>query len=502
MLDSRLIDHLITIYLKAGIKNLESTAYKRPFIVGEIETMLDSDKLLNWNPSLDLLEGFSDFSSFRVEQLRERIKAKDDDAVEFYTDQLIKVAKNKYDIKLDSKSKIELGLRVLHCEKQLNEINGAINRGELSGLELLKEKVDRSKAYFDLKTVIDKYSEWFNVNKTTIKPGTRDDMVVECATLLEIFGNISIDTFNTVDSITFLKKTLLKFPKNRVQRYGSSKARHISEIIKSESNYKNIAPKTANEYIKRAKNLVDHAIKNEMHEKSNKWIDELFKGDDSEGAKRQAYDDDISRLINALCTQDLWKYNPPKPERFWIILIALFHGLRLSNITGLNKCDIILTNLDIWVFRVRFGKTQNTIKDYPIHDCLILLGFLEWIEKLDRSYLFQDSSDQISKWWNRINRDREGNVLYGGFEYSHITTDPSKCLYSLRHHYAGEVYDATQDYKGTAEALGHSMTGKVTNGYIGKIRLKAHKELIDKLQFTVDLNGLEARAKELFNFNA
>ncbi len=141
------------------------------------------------------------------------------------------------------------------------------------------------------------------------------------------------------------------------------------------------------------------------------------------------------------------------------------------------------------------------MKDYPIHDCLLLLGFLEWVEHLGRQRLFQDSSRQISAWWNRVDKDKQGNVKHSGFEHAHITQDPTKCLYSLRHYYAGEVYDASQDYKATAEALGHSLSGKVTNGYIGKIRLKSHKELIDKLQFDVDLDRLEEKAQELFSVN-
>jgi len=75
-----------------------------------------------------------------------------------------------------------------------------------------------------------------------------------------------------------------------------------------------------------------------MLDKANKWNNETFSVELAEEDKRQAYDDsDIARLVDALCTQELWHYKPPKPERFWVVLIALFHGLRLSNITGLSK---------------------------------------------------------------------------------------------------------------------------------------------------------------------
>jgi len=273
----------------------------------------------------------------------ERIKSKSTSLIEPWLQQLVTVAKDKYGVKLCGADKQELGLRLLQIERQLHETDSAVGHGDLTSLELLQEKVQRSRSFFGLKTVMGKYQEWYGTAKPDVKPGTRDDMLVECATLLEIFGNISIDSFNDMDSITELKKVLLKYPKNRVQRFGNPSKRSIKSIIKNESDYEVIAHKTANEYIKRAKSLVDFAIKADMLDKANKWDKETFSTETAEEAKRRPYDDeDIKRLVDALCTKSLWHYNPPTPERFWIVLIALFHGLRLSNITGLTKSDVIL----------------------------------------------------------------------------------------------------------------------------------------------------------------
>ena len=153
-----------------------------------------------------------------------------------------------------------------------------------------------------------------------------------------------------------------------------------------------------------------------------------------------------------------------------------------------------------WVFRLVRGKSRNTVDMvYPINDCLILLGFLEWVDSSKRDKLFQDSSVQVSKWYNRVDRDKDGTITSVGFEYDYVTKDESKCLHSLRHNYGGEVYAVTTDIKATADAMGHApVAGAITNRYIGALKMQTRLELASKLKFNIDLDALEKRVEELF----
>ena len=112
-----------------------------------------------------------------------------------------------------------------------------MKRGELSSLDLLKEKLEKTKVYIDVNTVITKYQQWYASAKPGVKPGTNEGMKVECTMLLEVLGNISIDSFNSMDSITQLKTTLQKYPKNRFQRFGLPSTRSIRSVLKDASGY-------------------------------------------------------------------------------------------------------------------------------------------------------------------------------------------------------------------------------------------------------------------------
>jgi integrase len=184
----------------------------------------------------------------------------------------------------------------------------------------------------------------------------------------------------------------------------------------------------------------------------------------------------------------------PKPERFWLILIALFHGFRLGNIVALTKKDVVLSDKGTWLFQLREGKTLATIRPVAIDERLLLLGFLEWVDGLNREKLFQDSSDTFSKFYNRSEPAR---CVYG-FEHRYVTQDVKKCLYSLRHSFAGNVFEQSSDLKITADLMGHAL-GSVTNRYTKLTRAEQLKTITNKFDLAgVDLDKLDDRAKELF----
>jgi site-specific recombinase XerD len=80
-----------------------------------------------------------------------------------------------------------------------------------------------------------------------------------------------------------------------------------------------------------------------------------------------------------------------------------------------------------------------------------------------------------------------------------VTTDPKKCLYSIRHSFAGNVFDVTEDFKITSDMMGHSTGRSVTARYTKTTKAETLKEITEKMQLEhIDLDRLEARAKELF----
>lgn len=406
--------------------------------------------------------------------------------------------KKRHNLKLSAEDRKQLALKLTNANKQMNEAHAAILRGEWSLFEKLQQEIERdlSNPYHDLVSVVGKYKDWYLTAKHDRKQGTKDDMVSECRTLIEIFGNVGIADFNTMDSVTKLQKTLLRYPKNKVKKFGD---KSIHAILKERLQYEVMNPKTANNIIDRAKSIVTYAAKCKLLNATNVYEGARLAVSKAADKERSAYDTaDIQRLVEAICTQDLYSYGDPRPERFWIILIVLFHGLRLGNILALTKEDICQTDQGTWVFMLREGKTAATVGAVAICDTLMLLGFLDWVESLPRKKLFQDTTKTFSPWYNRNELQKNGKPSLG-FEARHVTTDRKKCFYSLRHSFAGEVFKVTGDYKITADMLRHSTGSSVTARYIKATKAEALKETTEKMRIEhIDLDRLEARAQELF----
>jgi integrase len=506
MLDSVTEKLLITLFLKEELDVLESIA-KGQAVSKEAADTTEQFESIIVERERRKGETFTEeekqtlratIAERMAENERETLISKNTWMHDKWMQQLASSLKRQHGINITPEQQKKLALERINISKKANEARAALHRGEWKLFEALRDKVDEelTKPYFLFENVLSKYQEHYKESKPTIKAGTMADMEVECRVLLDIIGNRSIADVNTLDTLTKLQSILRRYPLNKIQRYGD---RSIHSILKSEKGYAVISLKTANEYLKRLKAVIDYANRAKMINAANVVIGGNFQTETAEEDQRLAYDsEDISRLMDAICTQHLWSYGSPKPERFWIVLIALLHGLRLGNIVGLTKRDIIQTDRGTWVFMLRQGKTKATVRPVAICDCLLLLGFLEWAENSPREKLFQDSVDSFSKWYNRDETRKDGYTIQG-FESRHVTTDKKKCLYSLRHAYAGNVFDVTGDYKITADLMGHSTGRSITSRYTKRTKAETLKQVSEQMDIQqLDLDQLEARAIELF----
>lgn len=507
MLDPHLMDHLIARYLKSGLQALESMAYGRRYERGEMLTTVGQRE--EFKP---YVFGRDEIAKEQADEIQQALAEKNIETAQYFLEKsLLPVLKKEYNIRrLGSHEHLELSMRLLQAERQLILAESGVLDGRHEVLDLIRDKVKHGleRPYLPLDKVLERFKEKYTAGKT-LGRRAEQQLDTDLEVIQEIFGNVSLDFVNSREGVIKCKNILKKYPVNRVQRFGKrpnqqakpgEKVRALDDIIRKEKGYEVIKPQTANAYIKRLKTIIDYAKKEEEFEKINRWEDELFHVGPEDEKPREAYEqDDIDRLITAICTQKLWIKGDPRPERFWLVLIALLQGFRLGNITRLEKKDIF-KHKGVWVFRLVRGKSRNTVDMvYPINDCLILLGFLGWVDSLKRDKLFQDSSVKASVWYNRMDRNKDGSVRAAGFEYTHVTQDASKCLHSLRHNYGGEVYAVTTDIKATADAMGHApVAGAITNRYIGELKMKTRLELANKLKFNIDLDALEKRVEELF----
>jgi integrase len=164
-------------------------------------------------------------------------------------------------------------------------------------------------------------------------------------------------------------------------------------------------------------------------------------------------------------------------ENKFICLLMMLHGTRLKEITQLTKNDIKEEDgywyLDINKKNNKTVKNNNSIRRVPIHDKLIELGFLDFVDNKQNGLFNITNRDYSQYFRKKINTDT-------------ITKDPMKTLYSLRHNFIRnllkiEFINVTY----LAATVGHEKQYQITMGTYGEpFPIKFLKEhIIDKLNY-------------------
>lgn len=161
--------------------------------------------------------------------------------------------------------------------------------------------------------------------------------------------------------------------------------------------------------------------------------------------------------LTALFADPIWtaqEYN--KPSEFWIPLLALYTGARLTELCQLQRADIVVID-EIHCLNItdesdtmqKFVKTQSSTRLIPIHSALIRYGFLKFVDTCkDRLFpecrLFRDKySHDYSKWFSKLKTKR--------------LKDPAKkSFHSFRHLLTTELKLQGIAPELRAELLGHS----------------------------------------------
>lgn len=190
----------------------------------------------------------------------------------------------------------------------------------------------------------------------------------------------------------------------------------------------------------------------------------------------------------------------PKPGRgeaaFWLPLVSLFAGTRLSEIAALTVHDVSRMD-EVLCFsfvedrtRGKTLKTRASARIVPVHPTLIELGWPEYVDSVQRkdgasAWLFPDVAPNVngaqkawSKWFNR-------NLRLIGI------TDRRKVFHSFRHTFKDALRVAH-----VAEDLNDALTGHsnstVGRGYGAKdMKRRFGMERLKAAVYAVNYKGLK-----------
>ncbi|MBT5934127.1 tyrosine-type recombinase/integrase [Sulfurimonas sp.] len=216
------------------------------------------------------------------------------------------------------------------------------------------------------------------------------------------------DTVPTLEFYKDVQKKMKVMPFDYL-RAKKWRGKDISWIMNNlpKSDYQTIKPTTINKHINFHKQFFewleynDSKYTTDMKKLKTLWEDDTI-------VKEEYQPEDLNLIFNSDISQDLKEF----------CLVALFTGLRISEISNLKKVNI---NTDINFIEVFDGKTKNAIRAIPIHNKIQKI-----LEKRIKSrfefLFFEGNSSANSKKLNRY--------------LNKIITDKSKSFHSFRKNYS------------------------------------------------------------------
>lgn len=202
--------------------------------------------------------------------------------------------------------------------------------------------------------------------------------------------------------------------------------------------------------------------------------------------------DDINKIFSTdIYTKQLRPKGGSGEASYWLPVIALYTGMRLNEIGQLWLSDIKQEN-DIWFFDINRNenkkvKNNSSIRLVPIHQKIIDLGFIEYVNSLSGNKVFpllvktgkyDGVTQNYSKWFGRQLRKIGIN-------------DKSKNFHSGRHLVKDVLRNAGVDTSINNSLFGHS-SGNVGDSYGKGYNLTMLNQAIQKINYDVDaLNNLE-----------
>ena len=282
--------------------------------------------------------------------------------------------------------------------------------------------------------------------------------------LIEIIGNKSCSSVEVGDIVRF-KDAYVRLPKNRkkVQKYRKKSVKELQEMNVPDEDRLSLAT------IKKSFNILisfilwcadNHYLRMEIAKPLQRY-NKNHRRDHAEYEERDPFTDgDLKRLFGS---EEYLSKKHKKSSEYWIPLLAVHTGARLRELYQLRKEDIRFDS-ESGVHYLDINndgdtgkslKTKSSKRKIPIHNKLIELGFLKYVESVPRgralfAEIQTDSVDQLtryfSKWFGRYRKRCNVGVIKG----------EKKTFHSFRHYVCNYMKSKEVNLDLIEEIVGHS----------------------------------------------
>ncbi len=279
----------------------------------------------------------------------------------------------------------------------------------------------------------------------------------------------------------------------------------LPDLLREElSEFPPRAPGTINKAFQLLSAIVEDARKRSELEEAAAWPNHFpsarIEEDDIEERDREPFSaDDLKRIFldGPVHGQGARQEGGQGEAQYWLPLLALFTGARLSELGQLRVCDVRsddggVAYLDIGTSGGRTVKTRTSVRKVPLHPDLRLLGFLDYVECVKAAAGAEATLWPLLKSAEGRARTAAWSQWFGNYlrRKPISITDKAKVFHSFRHLFKDMCRDA-----GLSEDVHDALTGHAAGKSIGRSYGAGHSAArlhaeISKVKVPVDLSHL------------
>lgn len=329
---------------------------------------------------------------------------------------------------------------VREAEIHILETRKAHLRGVPSSAPIIQPE-PRLRSHYSLDDLIRDFSN--DPGRGTHSAKTDLDYGMIFRVMRDVIGPRKAVTEITREDCTRVRDQLMALPRDATKKYPG---KLLTKIVRKEGEA-GLRTRTINSHLSKMSSLLAFAVAEDRRLSSpalKLQIAETAEEQEEEGRRSFTLDE-----LNAMFTAPLFvgcrddgrnfaKVGPNRPRRsrFWVPLIALYSGLRQTEICQLTTSDIAIEN-GVPVIQVRKSdpsqklKTQSARRYVPIHPELIRIGLLAYANNLRREgevHLFPELRADVRGYKGAVFQKR-----FNSFRVSIGITDPNAVFHSFRH---------------------------------------------------------------------
>lgn len=292
-----------------------------------------------------------------------------------------------------------------------------------------------------------------------------------------------------------------RIPTNR-KKVREFRDKSLAEILDMDiDENKLLSSSTVSAHATNVKAFLDWGIKNEhVREKVTIPLEDAFKNPTSHPYLAFTAED-LKLLFNS---NDYIRGTHKTASHFWVPLIGLYTGGRANEICQLYVADIktfegsdASKSILYFDFNDEGDKTLKTTsskRKIPVHQALLKLGFLSFVDnqkQKDHIRLFDDLKEKNGKYSNDFSR-WFNNVYRPGCGIESLKPDKRKVFQSFRHTLTQNIRRNNKKIllDKIAEIIGHTNSTTIGKHYAGTLDLEDKLEVIETAKYDIDIKNI------------